>query len=362
MRGRTPVGSGQGLGLTNRIIGQPFGEESVSLSVAQLPVHSHEIFESGVTDPTGSDEAHANLQPSLPITFLVTPNGLFPDPDGTNEGFISEMRLFGGNFEPGSALRADGALLPIPPFVDLFSLVGTTYGGDGITEFALPDVRGRCVVGTGTGIGLSPSSLGQQRGSETVQLTIAEMPFHNHTILGVTGTSFCSGDGGDQMGCTDCPCANNAPVDTVGGCLNSVNSSAQLIPSGSASVSAADLRFEVTGLPPSNMACLISGTTRAPANMASPCFGLDSGFQTALMDGLRCTVQGLQRHGARISDASGAIGQATSAWGMPDGFFNFSAFVAGRTSHFQLIYRDDDTVTCMTGQNSSQGVSIDFAP
>ena len=132
--------------------------------------------------------------------------------------------------------------------------------------------------------------------------------------------------------------------------------------SGSSSVSAADLRFEASGAPPNNSAVLSSGAALAPANPASPCFGLNSGVTAVQFDGLRCAVQGVLRHGVRPSDGNGDIGLTTNGWGTPDGFFGFSAFVAGETKHFQLVYRDDDAAVCMTGQNTSQAVTVVFEP
>ena len=80
----------------------------------------------------------------------------------------------------GFALCA-GQLLPISQNTALFSLLGTTYGGDGVSTFGLPDLRGRTAIGMGHGPGLSNRTIGQRGGSETNTLTVAEMPAHNHT-------------------------------------------------------------------------------------------------------------------------------------------------------------------------------------
>ena len=178
---------------------------------------------------------------------------------------------------------------------------------------------------------------------------------------GSTGSGICNGDGGDQMGCTDCPCGNNAAAGTTGGCLNSAGSSTRLLRSGSDSVAAMDLRFEAVGAPPQVSAVLTSGNSLAPANMANPCFGLDSGIQSISLDGLRCAVQGVLRHGVRPSDANGDVGVTTNGWGTPNGFFQFSAFLPGSTKHFQVIHRDDSAQVCGTGQNTSQAISVTFA-
>jgi len=95
--------------------------------------------------------------------------------------FLGQIMMFGGNFAPRSWALCNGQLLPINQNQALFSLLGTIYGGDGRTTFALPDFRGRAAIGQGHGAGLTSRQLGQQGGTETVALTIAEMGQHNHT-------------------------------------------------------------------------------------------------------------------------------------------------------------------------------------
>ena len=97
------------------------------------------------------------------------------------ECFIGEVRMFAGNFAPRNWALTDGQLLPISSNTALFSILGTTYGGDGRTTFALPDLRGRVSVHPGTGPGLTPRSLGQKSGSETNTLNVNQLPSHNHT-------------------------------------------------------------------------------------------------------------------------------------------------------------------------------------
>lgn len=101
------------------------------------------------------------------------------------ETFLGEIRMFAGNFAPTGWAFCQGQLLPIAQNTALFSLLGTTYGGDGRTTFALPDLRGRVPVGFGQGPGLSYKDLGQQFGTETVTLTTAQMPAHSHTVNAV---------------------------------------------------------------------------------------------------------------------------------------------------------------------------------
>ena len=99
---------------------------------------------------------------------------------------IGEIRMFAGNFAPKGWAFCQGQLLPIAQNQALFSLLGTTYGGDGMTSFALPDLRGRVPVGFGQGPGLSNRVIGEQFGSELVTLNINQMPSHNHTVNAVT--------------------------------------------------------------------------------------------------------------------------------------------------------------------------------
>ncbi len=91
---------------------------------------------------------------------------------------------FGGNFCPRGFAYADGQLLSIAQNQALFSILGTTYGGDGRTTFALPDFRGRAALNRGTGPGLQTKQLGQLGGAQTKTLTIDEMPSHNHLVNG----------------------------------------------------------------------------------------------------------------------------------------------------------------------------------
>jgi microcystin-dependent protein len=103
-----------------------------------------------------------------------------------SEPFIAEIIMFGGNFAPRGWAFCDGQLLAISQNTALFSLLGTTYGGDGRTTFGLPDLRGRVPIHPGTGPGLSTYRLGQKGGTETVQLNVNEIPSHTHTARGTS--------------------------------------------------------------------------------------------------------------------------------------------------------------------------------
>ncbi|AWG21283.1 phage tail protein [Flavobacterium faecale] len=94
--------------------------------------------------------------------------------------------MFAGNFAPRGWAFCDGQLLAISQNTALFSIIGTTYGGDGRTTFALPDLRGRVPMHPGNGPGLSGRSLGQSGGTETNTLNISQMPSHSHTVNAVS--------------------------------------------------------------------------------------------------------------------------------------------------------------------------------
>ncbi|MEM1323717.1 MAG: tail fiber protein [Bacteroidota bacterium] len=99
------------------------------------------------------------------------------------QGMIGEIRLFGGNFTPRSWASCDGQLLSISQNSALFSILGTTYGGDGRTTFALPDLRGRSALGEGNGAGLTDRRLGSKGGTTTNTLTVAQLPNHGHSLV-----------------------------------------------------------------------------------------------------------------------------------------------------------------------------------
>lgn len=116
-----------------------------------------------------------------------------------SEPFIGEIRMFGGNFAPRGWAYCDGQLLSIASNTALFSILGTTYGGDGRVTFALPDLRGRLPMHPGTGPGLSPRRLGDRAGVEAVTLTAAQLPAHNHPLVGTSATPTTAAPGGAQL-------------------------------------------------------------------------------------------------------------------------------------------------------------------
>ena len=114
------------------------------------------------------------------ITLLCLSNSV-----NAQEPFLGEIVMFGGNFAPRGWAMCDGQLLPIAQHTALFSILGTTYGGDGRTTFALPDLRGRVPVHAGTGPGLTNRRLGEKSGTETNTLLVDNLPSHSHTINAV---------------------------------------------------------------------------------------------------------------------------------------------------------------------------------
>lgn len=100
--------------------------------------------------------------------------------------FLGSIMLFAGNFNPVGYLRCNGQLISIGDNSALFALIGTTYGGDGVTTFGLPDLRSRIPLHQGTGPGLSSRVIGEAAGTESVTLTAANLPAHTHQVIATT--------------------------------------------------------------------------------------------------------------------------------------------------------------------------------
>jgi microcystin-dependent protein len=116
-----------------------------------------------------------------------------------SEPFLGEIRIFPYNFAPRGWAFCQGQLLPISQNTAVFSLLGTTYGGDGIQTFALPDLRGRVAISSGQGPGLSNHTLGEVSGTENTTLTVNQMPQHNHTAMANDGTATTSRPNGAAL-------------------------------------------------------------------------------------------------------------------------------------------------------------------
>ena len=135
---------------------------------------------SGSQNPTPVE----NIQPSLSMNYIISLYGIF---NGFDSPYLGEIKMLAYNASlPNYCLPCDGRLLQINQNMALFSLLGTTYGGNGVTTFAIPDLRSRIPLGQGTGVN-GTYTTGQTGGSETEQLNINQMPAHNHT--GSTATT-----------------------------------------------------------------------------------------------------------------------------------------------------------------------------
>jgi microcystin-dependent protein len=108
--------------------------------------------------------------------------------------YVGEIRIFAGNFAPAGWMFCEGQLLPISEYETLFNLIGTTYGGDGQSTFALPDLRGRIPIHQGNGF-----TLAETGGTEEVTLTVAQIPVHSHACLASAQTGTSSNPGGNVL-------------------------------------------------------------------------------------------------------------------------------------------------------------------
>ena len=134
--------------------------------------------------------------------------------------YIGEIRMFGGNFAPRGHAFCNGMLMAIDQNDALFSLIGTTYGGDGQTTFGLPDLRGRIPVGTGQGSGLGNYVIGQIGGVENVTLTSNQLPQHQHQAAAQSATGNINAPGTNTAAWAnagDTRYSTNAPSGTMNG-------------------------------------------------------------------------------------------------------------------------------------------------
>jgi len=128
--------------------------------------------------------------------------------------FVAEIRMFGFNFAPKGWAFCDGQILPISQNTALFSLLGTTYGGDGKSNFALPNLRDSFALGTGQGPGLSDRWLGEQGGAESVSLQSTEMPSHGHVLNAAPSPTT-----GDPSGAALAPMLNGSTAYRIPGTM-----------------------------------------------------------------------------------------------------------------------------------------------
>ena len=164
------IGQGTGFGLTPRPVGSQPGSDNVTLTASEVP------------GAPGGGQSFNNVQESLAVVYAINTGGSFPISGGgsATHGFLGEVNAFAttgaANTLPTGWMAAEGQILPIADHQSLFSIVGATYGGDGLTTFALPDLRGRAVVGVGDRPGDDAVALGQKFGSEENTLTNAQLP------------------------------------------------------------------------------------------------------------------------------------------------------------------------------------------
>ena len=112
-----------------------------------------------------------------------------------SQPYVGEIRMFAGNFAPAGWMFCEGQLLPISEYETLFNLIGTTYGGDGQSTFALPDLRGRLPIHQGNGF-----TLAETGGVETVTLTVSQIPAHSHPFLASNSGTTVDSPGGNVLG------------------------------------------------------------------------------------------------------------------------------------------------------------------
>lgn len=115
-----------------------------------------------------------------------------------SESLVGEIQIFGFSYPPYGWAPCDGRLLAITQYTALFSLLGTNYGGNGTSTFALPDLRGRVAIGQGQGPGLTDRVIGENGGSESETLNITQIPAHTHALVGAGGPLKASSQVGTQ--------------------------------------------------------------------------------------------------------------------------------------------------------------------
>lgn len=124
-----------------------------------------------------------------------------------SQSYVGEVRPFAGNFAPRGWHLCDGTLLSIAEYQTLYALIGTTFGGNGTTNFALPDLRGRAAIGQGQGLGLTDRTLGEASGTENVTVLTTEIPPHTHTLSATTATGTSTNANGLLPGAPASPTA-----------------------------------------------------------------------------------------------------------------------------------------------------------
>jgi microcystin-dependent protein len=174
LRGRAPVDVGQTAGGPFIVDGKQAGTETDALTLNQIPNHDAPLPAGGSTSSVGGNKPISLDMPRLGINYIIAEGGIVSS--------IGEIRLFAGNFAPDGWVFCSGQILSISKFPALYSVIGNTYGGNGKTTFALPNLQGRMMVGSGTDP-LDPA-LGAHLGSAATTLTVAQLPIHNYPLPG----------------------------------------------------------------------------------------------------------------------------------------------------------------------------------
>ena len=165
LSGAEMIGSGQGAGLPYYVLGESTGTASNTILSANVP-----------TSLGGGGQTLNNDQPSVAITYAINAFGIYPS-GSLSSGTIGVVTAFTGDFAPGDELACDGQILSIDQYSALYNVIGTTYGGDGVTTFALPNLMGRDIVGSGTDVADGTNYvLGEDVGAATVSVTNANLP------------------------------------------------------------------------------------------------------------------------------------------------------------------------------------------
>lgn len=218
LRGRVPVHQGTNPDTgTNYPMGKTGGAQMVVLDGQSMPAHSHEfqattapgtqanpgnsllansqgpqpfiqedpsgILDSSSVQPVGGGQAHDNRQPYLAINFMIS---MYPNQGAGVDPFMGEITIFPYNFAPTGWAPCDGQLLTMSQHPELFSLLGKVYGGDGRSTFGLPNLQGSVPLGAGQGPGLDIYYRGQDGGEPFINLSLEQLPWHNHGIRAQT--------------------------------------------------------------------------------------------------------------------------------------------------------------------------------
>jgi microcystin-dependent protein len=233
LNGRVPMhrGFNQKSGST-LYLGETGGEQTHTLKIAEIPNHTHQAIaspfvpdrntpennfwtanqgfkpygsqsdnppmSSSALKEAGENAPHNNMAPFLVLNICMAIEGIFPgpnDPEIDGDPWTSEIRMFAGTLLPNFWVPCDGQTLPISKNSELFGLVGTLYGGDGISTVGMPGLQASAPLMAGQGNGLTHYDLGETGGTVTVTLTEAQVPLHTHAAMAKE-----SGDEGEPEG------------------------------------------------------------------------------------------------------------------------------------------------------------------